>query len=226
MIPGSSAIEETFETVWNTSIENANDARTYLAPNERHVNMFDLPKHKFYTLMLVERVKLRQNPLPMEEIYHVFGYLGCRAAHEEQLLGGLYRALLWDVEDRVVAFAKFAKAVKNKTLLGLFHKSKYLASVRRDLPLVFEILQYPPARQPSVFKLMSFIRSDNIEPHGILRRDYGFQNCRGSAGKLDVENLKCIYRVMLKKSTPMAIHEACIRGKLYEFGLSLGIGVE
>lgn len=77
-------------------------------------------------------------------------------------------------------------------------------------------LNYPPkGPYPSVWKLQAFLSDENTTtvPRPVLL-DYWFVNCDGY---FEIMELKRVYREVLGKADPLALHDSCIKGTLFEF---------
>jgi hypothetical protein len=176
------------------------------------------------TLLLLNSLLRKKLPGAHEESYLSFGFASCRNNTESMHLGGLYTALLVDCVDKEESFKAVAQALETDTLVRLFEENGYGADSLRVIPGATAFLRTSSKWRPTVWRLIQFLHAEDVtDPPGYLRRDYGFQWCKG---REDVQNLKEIYTRILKKcSSPMELHQACTQSRLWELGLSKQVGI-
>ena len=96
--------------------------------------------------------------------------------------------------------------------------SKGLKDHRLQFPCLEDFLSVPPIGPwPSVWSLKQFLAiadPADFPPSPAGRVDYGFMNCRTFE---ETCILMEIYKRLLDKANPLALHEACLAGKLFEF---------
>ena len=114
-------------------------------------------------------------------------------------------------------FTQFWKAYEAGTLVQLMDL-KGLKELRSKLPFLEDFLSVPPTGPHlSVWKLKQFLEiSDPMDypPVPSTNVDYGFINCRTFE---DTCTLMEIYREVLKTANPLALHQACVAGDLFQF---------
>ncbi|KAI9736765.1 MAG: hypothetical protein M1834_000969 [Cirrosporium novae-zelandiae] len=180
------------------------------------------------------------HPSPdQEELYYSFGFCTSIDERNEDALGGLYQALLtgnkfWKefrasphadpIYDSLFpitpcTFAEFWQAFESGKLIQLMDE-RGLREQRQDFTAqgLDTFLSYRPGGAcPSVFTLKHFLaQKDTINAPAPVLVDYGFQNCRTHRDNL---RLKEVYNRLLNKMGvgPLALHQACISGKLFQF---------
>ena len=96
--------------------------------------------------------------------------------------------------------------------------SKGLKDQRMDFPFLEEFLSLPSGGPwPSVWSLKQFVviaDPAGFPPSPAVQVDYGFMNCRTFEENC---TLMEIYKRLLGKVNPLALHEACLAGQLFEF---------
>ena len=207
-------------------------ATPYLEAEDRDKTARDMkPRAKGASYYLLAGMLLRMRPNPIDENWYSFGFVTCRGEDEESALLELYQLLLTESDGSFfyefhnrhrgvfppVPFTQFWKAHEAGTLIQLMD-SKGLKKLRSRLPFLEGFLSAPPAGpHPSVWNLKRFLEIDDpmdYPPVPSVRCDYGFLNC-------DTFEETCIlmeiYGRVLKTANPLALHQACIAGKLFEF---------
>lgn len=213
------------------------DAKTYLAPEDRHKMIHELePEAKKHCYSILAQVLHRNTPCPTEVTWYSFGYVTCRNREqtwpaEESILVDIFQLLLarddgsyfFEFHKRrrgpepLVSFTQFWKAYEKSALIQLMDLNG-LKDMRTRLPYLEAFLSVPPnGPRPSVWDLKQFIEiNEPVEHPPILpvAVDYGFFNCKTSE---ETYVLMEIYRRVLASANPLELHEACISGRLYDF---------
>ena len=207
-------------------------ARPYLDIEDRDKTARDLkPEAKGASYNLLAGTLLRFTPNPIESNWLSFAFVTCHGQREENELLSLYQLLLaeddgsyfYDFHNsrrgviQPATFTQFWKAYEAGTLIQLMD-SKGLKDLRSQLPFLEGFLSVPPAGpRPSVWYLKQFLEINNPMDHPPIPSvnvDYGFMNCRTFE---ETCTLMEIYREVLKTASPLALHEACIVGGLFQF---------
>lgn len=211
-------------------------ARPYLDPEDQNKDRKELkPEAKARSYLMLAATLHMAHPHPMEQNWHAFGFCTCNGEREQGTLGGLYQALLTGDElfedvwsnlkfpmpgrrkGQTATFPEFWQAFEAGKLIQLMD-SKGLKDQRIKFPFLEEFLSVPPAGPwPSVWDLKQFVAiADPAEflPSPAVQVDYGFMNCRTFE---ETCTLMEIYKRILGKANPLALHEACLAGKLFEF---------
>ncbi|KAF2878339.1 hypothetical protein BDV95DRAFT_600999 [Massariosphaeria phaeospora] len=198
-------------------------ARAFLPPAERQLGFRQLvPPAKRHAFLLLACLLRQKNPDPQWDCYHVFGYPTCRNQDEAQALGGIYSAIFTQCGEKVAMFAEVWRALEPNTVTQLFDKYDYQL-FREAVPEVELFLRTQPNARESVWRLVQFLRAtDTTDPPPCLQRDYGFDRCKH---REDVMALKGIYSQVLKGRHPLALHRACVLGKLKEFTSSVVVNI-
>ncbi|KAL9614184.1 MAG: hypothetical protein Q9167_001336 [Letrouitia subvulpina] len=207
-------------------------ARPYLDINDRNKTARDLkPEAKGASYYSLAGMLLRMSPNPIEKNWYSFGFVTCRGQGEESMLVDLYQLLLTESDGsffyrfhnsrrgdvQPATFTQFWKAYEAGTLIQLMD-SKGLKKIRSKLQFLEGFLSVPPAGpHPSVWSLKQFLDiSDPIDypPAPSVNIDYGFFNCRTFE---ETCILMEIYRKVLETANPLALHQACVAGDLFQF---------
>lgn len=162
--------------------------------------------------------------------YYDFGFCVCNDEHSESALGGLYqRLLLSDKLQRfwtrrlnlsqhnynTCTFTEFWRAFEARKLIDLVDTNG-LKSERQRFRHLDQFLGYSPGvTPPPVWKLQAFLDDKNATnaPELVLT-NYGFMNCNGY---FEIVELKKVYEGVLERVDPLALHDACVKGRLFEF---------
>ena len=207
-------------------------ARPYLDTEDRDKTARDLkPEAKGTSYNLLAGVLLRMSPNPIDRNWYSFAFVTCRRQGEESILVDLYQLLLTESDGsffyefhnsrrgviQPATFTQFWKAYEAGTLIQLMD-SKGLKKLRSRLPFLEGFLSVPPSGpRPSVWHLLQFLEiSDPMEhpPTPSVNVDYGFINCRTFE---ETCTLMEVYRKVLKTANPLALHQACVAGDLFQF---------
>ncbi|KAL5118768.1 hypothetical protein ACEQ8H_003271 [Pleosporales sp. CAS-2024a] len=202
----------------------------FLAPEDSNLDLFRLqPASKRATAQLASAV-LRDKLLPLTSAaYHAFGFATLRSEEEERILGGLYRALLLEesATPRSI-FASLTHALATHSLPTLIRAHQYNHILAVLSPALPAFLCTPAHARPTVWLLKPFVahvcalddtNTDKIVAPPYLHRDYGFRYCRQPT---EIRLLASIYAAMLDAIDPAVLHQACIRGRLYELASRSG----
>ncbi|KIK15396.1 hypothetical protein PISMIDRAFT_52970, partial [Pisolithus microcarpus 441] len=114
------------------------------------------------------------------------------------------------------SFTEFWTAFELKNLVALMDAKGFGPSRKRiqHLEAFLKINSNEPL--PTVWRLRLFVRSPDVDPLASVATDYGFFNCQTVEEKFA---LKGEYKELLESPSvdPMKLHEACIKGKLFDF---------
>lgn len=192
------------------------------------------PAAKRQAYVLLAECLHSAHPGPTEENWANFGFCTCRNRYEENNLGGLYAKLLLGdkvYEDirkytlnflvnkklRAASFKEFWLAYERGSLIQLMD-SCGLQRDRQELPWLEAYLSVPPlGPQTSVWSLRQFVEIDDpstYPPIPAVGVDYGFMNCKTFE---ETCILMQIYKRLPSKANPLDLHQACLRGHLFEF---------
>lgn len=211
-------------------------SRIYLTAEDRDVDPRDLqPDAKREAYHFLVAILHATSPNPIQRNWYVFGFCTCRDERGERSLGGLYRRLLLghelfsDVPDhgslvsqkklKTATFEGFWHAHESGTLIKLID-SKGIKAQRMGFPFLAQFLSIPPnGPRPNVWDLKQYLAIDEpIEhpPSLTLEVDYGFRNCQTFE---ETCILREIYKRLLLKADLLELHEACRKGRLFEFAV-------
>jgi hypothetical protein len=155
--------------------------------------------------------------------YYVFGFVATQNQDEERRLADLYAALLHDAPSPPAIFHALTQGVANNTLVDIFAAHGF-PTFTVSLPHVAAFLSTPPATRPTVWRLKQFMHDKaNTEPPACLRRDYGFKYCRM---RDEVQSLKDLYARVLRVAQPRELHDACVKGRLFDLAVQTDVGVD
>jgi hypothetical protein len=164
----------------------------------------------------------------------IFEFCTCHDEWEEKSLGGLYhklllgkrlyadmgkyaRSFLETHKIESVSFTEFWRTHETGSLIQLMDSKGYKEE-RLKFPFLEEFLSVPShGPQRSVWFLKQFIAINNpVEnpPIPAVYVDYEFMTC-GTLEETCI--LMEIYKRLLLKAIPQDLHEACLKGKLFEF---------
>ena len=207
-------------------------AKPYLDIEDRNKTARDLkPAAKGASYNLLAGTLLRMSPNPIDENWYSFAFVTCRGKGEESMLVDLYQLLLTESDGSFfyefhnrrrgvippATFTQFWKAYEAGTLIQLMD-SKGLKELRSRLMFLEGFLSVPPAGpRPSVWNLVRFLEINDPMDHPpapSVNVDYGFINCRTFE---ETCTLMEIYRKVLKTANPLALHQACVTGDLFQF---------
>lgn len=212
------------------------EARLHLEPEERNIEIDKIrpPFKRIAFDFLAWTLHGYGPPPPYTNSYYEFGFCTCLGEPDEARLGDLYRKLLvgdksssFETEDlnlhssnhRTCTFVELWQALEAGKLTNLMD-SKGFELERRKFRHLDTFLAHPyHGPRSSVWNLQAFLNDKkNNEPSWAVSVDYGFENCKGS---VEVQELKSIYRRILALSDPLALHDACVAGQLFDFAKSL-----
>ena len=211
-------------------------ARPYLDPEDQNKDPRELkPKAKADCYLLLAETLHMASPNPREQNWHAFGFCTCKGEGEGNSLGGLYQILLLGdklfedvrsnsrfrmperLKGRTATFSEFWQAFEAGKLIQLMD-SKGHGDRRMDFPFLEEFLSIPPTGPwPSVWDLKQFVAVADpakFPPIPPIQVGYGFMNCCTFE---ETCTLMEVYKRLLRKASPLALHEACLAGKLFEF---------
>jgi hypothetical protein len=235
--PKDKSTEEIFQNWFD-------DARKQLSPEVRDKPPDELlPVAKREGFLLYALCLHHYHPRPNEELWYTFGFYVCRDEYRERMLGGVYQRLLGvpsrsaDLTEtakiRSCTFEEFWKAHNSGKLvqlmdaaglktarqgveLPLFHDT---AVGQESVSLLERYLNEPSIRDRSVWYLKGFVEAERVgtakprlEQSAFV--DYGFANCKT---KSDEHELKTAYSQLFKSADPLELHDACIKGQIFEY---------
>ncbi|KAF8204429.1 hypothetical protein K438DRAFT_1819839 [Mycena galopus ATCC 62051] len=166
--------------------------------------------------LLCNLILSQMHPSPELDIWVTFGFCACHDEEEERKLARVYAEL---IEFGKCTFEELYHAYHTSALTALFH-SKGLRAQAEAIPHLDEVLQKSPRVFHSVCYLKQLVMAQGevAEPIPSVTVDYGFVNCLNEA---ETSLLKDLYRQVFAlprtRSDLMKLHEACIRGKLYDY---------
>lgn len=152
-------------------------------------------------------------PNPVEELWIDFGFVAALNDMEEQDLGTAYRALI-----KVCTFEELCVAYESSSIPTLFER--YGLQCTRHFR---DVMARSPYVRKSVWDLKH--RMDKLKEGGPAAQDaparsvavdYGYRNCRKHE---DTRKLDNVYKSFFAhpRADPMALHDACIQGKLLQY---------
>ncbi|KAM0161986.1 hypothetical protein ACHAPG_002003 [Botrytis cinerea] len=210
-------------------------AQIYLDKEDQHKQPIQLePEAKMLCYELLAMALHMACPNPIQKNWYNFGFCTCDDEQQEGALGGLYNRLLlgnklfddlrgnsqhmvYGTAPLTATFTEFWHAYESGTLIKLMD-SKGLKETRSRFGFLEQFLSVPPSgSQPSIWSLKQFVAIDNpaeFLPSRTLEVDYGFINCQTFE---EICILLEIYKRLLKVANPLALHEACLDGRLFEF---------
>lgn len=115
--------------------------------------------------------KTSHHPGPSSSTWVDLGLCTARDAHEERIIGALYRLLFQDC-----GFDAFWQARQTSNLPALIHCYKIAEACGRHHNFL-NLLAESGVRTASVWHLKCFIKSHQREPSRLVVTDYGFANC-------------------------------------------------
>lgn len=203
----------------------------YLDAEDRGKPAEDLePRAKAASFHLLAHLLRRMSPNPMESNWYNFGFVTCCGHREECELVDIYLLLLTESDGtffyefhnsrrditQPATFTEFWKAHEARALIQLID-SKGLKKLRSRLRFLERFLSVPPGHpRPSVWDLKVFLEVNDPMDHPPVSSvgvDYGFYNCRTFE---DTCTLMEIYGRILQTGDPLELHEACVRGELFQ----------
>ncbi|KZT05622.1 uncharacterized protein LAESUDRAFT_223155 [Laetiporus sulphureus 93-53] len=183
------------------------------------------PKNKRYCYQMSAMVISGFRPKPSQDLWILFGLCACPDEWSEKWLGMTYRMLSLIARPESImhcSFSELCDAYNSSDLLSLFQRHGLKGNVS-NIPHLQEVLEGSPTSFKSVWYLKQFAVSecDTVPLQQQASADYGFTNCVTN-GKPDAEKkemLRKVYReaFLKKKADPLELHEAAIKGKIFEF---------
>ncbi|KAI0920991.1 hypothetical protein AcW1_004886 [Taiwanofungus camphoratus] len=176
------------------------------------------PENKAACFDLCTRLLSRWRPSPFESLWVTFGFCVCPDEFSEggeAALAQLYQQLI-----QRASFEELWMAYDKSALLDLIN-CKGLTSSLLHFPHLTDVLQGSPNGFKSVWYLKQFVISEEGETLSprleiSVAIDYGFVNCREEIQK---QELKGLYKQFFLEASgdPIKLHEACIRGRLFDY---------
>lgn len=161
----------------------------------------------FITLILAG-----QHPGPGVKGWMSFGLCGCNSLGEENYLVRQHKTLITQV-----GFDAFCQAYDSSSLTKLFSDNGLEIPNR----FVLDVLAGSPTSYKSVWSLKDFVCAEHnvgepLRPDRTISWDYGVFNC---SNQQEMAALLKAYKQVLTRpdADPLALHEACVTGKLFEY---------
>lgn len=153
-----------------------------------------------------------QHPGPGVRGWKSFGLCGCTSLGEESYLVRQYKTLMLQV-----GFDVFCQAYDSSSLAKLFSDNGLEITNR----FVLDVLEGSPKGYKTVWSLKEFVCAEHkvdepLRPDRSISWDYGFFNC---SNQQEIAALLKAYKQVLTRpeADPLALHEACVTGKLFEY---------
>ncbi|KIJ63378.1 hypothetical protein HYDPIDRAFT_134545 [Hydnomerulius pinastri MD-312] len=196
---GDAMILRAWRFTGGSETDSAEDARVAIS----HKSDAEQQCHVFYQLLLS-----KWHPCPSMDQWVAFGFAACESEEEEMHLGGCYQELI-----NKCTFTEFCDAFRTYRLFDLL-KSKELWV--HTIQYLSDVLQGPMTKSVWTLKQYIFTEEEQAQMHPAVRVDYGFMNCRNDS---EWRQLKRVYKAFFdtRDANPIALHEAAIKGKIYEF---------
>ena len=163
----------------------------------------------------------RVHPGPGTKGWVLFGLCGCGSLGEEKFLVRQYKNLI-----HRVGFDVFCQAYESSSLPNLFSDNELEITNR----FVLDVLAGSPIFYKTVWYLKDFVCAEHGEDEALypipsVDWDYGFFNCRNQH---EIAALRKAYNQVLTRpgADPLALHEACVTGKLFEYVSRFANGVK
>ncbi|THG96327.1 hypothetical protein EW026_g5477 [Hermanssonia centrifuga] len=169
------------------------------------------PENKARCYELYGLLLARWHPSPEHDLWLPFGFCVTSEVSEKRL-GGLYMNLI-----RKCTFEEFHTAFEESKLIALMD-SKGFRQERLGFSDLESVLKTSPHRRFSVWILKQLVYSEERGP-GRTRSvfaDYGFMNCADEMERADLKRVYKEYFETWSLGEPLKLHEACIKGKIYE----------
>ena len=221
------------------------EARLQLEPEDQNKEVNDLePPAKRTAFKFLAMTLHGWHPPPSDTgLYCDFGFCTCLEEYDVGRLGGLYQKLLvgnkfssfWDEASslrhqgsnppsdnhKTCTFTELWRALEAGKLINLMD-SKGFESERRQFRHLDTFLGRPWYElRESVWGLQAFLNEEGaIEAPRPVLVDYGFINCNGFP---EITELKSVYKSVLQLSDPLALHDACVCGRLFKFARSFKV---
>jgi hypothetical protein len=203
-------------------------AKPHLDRVDRTIDPEDLaPAAKQEAFYFFATILHLYSPQPSDPLWYKFGFCTCDSDFDEFNLGGVYQRLIVghraqsfmsepESDAEPCTFTEFWKAYESRKLIQLMDE-KGLKKDRKKFPFLERFLSLRPgSQQPSVWTLKQFLADEGmVDLKNSMFDDYGFRNCESIA---DGKELMSAYKTILYLANPLELHQACIEGRLYEFG--------
>lgn len=232
---GDEAINDSVNTYFD-------EARLHLEPEDQNKEVNDLepPAKRTAFIFLALILHGSHPPRSYTGPYYDFGFCTCLEEHSACRLGGLYQKLLVGKKPNTnfqnndpnlpsghhtsCTFAQLWRALEAGKLITLMDRNGF-ESERRTFPHLDTFLGHTwHEPRSSVWHLQVFLNDEaRIEAPNSILIDYGFINCNGRFGQ--VQQLKSVYRRVLQLADPLALHDACVDGRLFKFARGF-VGLE
>jgi len=149
------------------------------------------------------------HPSPDQLLWVQFGFCVSPDEWHETSVSQIYQALI-----ARCTFNEFYTAYQSSALIPLFH-AKGLGSELRSIPHIEDVLECCLGHK-SVWDLKQYVVVDAAELIPSVAVDYGFVNCKTEE---EIDGLKKVYKTFfgLPDADPIELHEAAIKGRLFEY---------
>ena len=158
------------------------------------------------------------HPGPYDPLWRTFGFVATPSQYVEIEYGRAYRQLA-----HLCPFKEFCEAYEARQIPSLF--DKYHISLHEPRHLFRDVMSSFPSK--SVWDLKHYIdwtstiAADSTEKPRLIPSvfaDYGFMNCKNDKEhRMLVVMYTKLFSKMMAGMDPLALHEACIQGKLLDF---------
>jgi MYND finger len=144
------------------------------------------------------------------ELWVDFGFCVSQSIWEEKLVSALYTRLI-----ATCTFDEFYTAYSSSTLIALFH-AKGLGTDLQNIRHLEDVLEHCSVFHKSVWDLKQYVLAKEIRLIPPVAVDYGFISCKSEEER---NKLKEVYKGFfdLRDADPIGLHEAAIRGRLFEY---------
>ncbi|KAF8600250.1 hypothetical protein BDV93DRAFT_447801 [Ceratobasidium sp. AG-I] len=209
-------LDEAYRQGWETIGRPSSDSDETIRST---IGGFTRPQADCFSFIILFSAHV--HPRPGTKGWVSFGLCGCSSLGEEKLLVRQYTNLI-----RRVGFDVFCQAYELSSLPKLFSDNGLEITNR----FVLDVLAGSPIFYKSVWYLKDLVCAENSEGEPLylipsVGWDYGFFNCRNQH---EVAALRKAYKQVLTRpgADPIALHEACVTGKLFEHVSQFANGVK
>jgi hypothetical protein len=177
---------------------------------EIHAIRATWPQEKQQCFLLCSGLLSSGHPGPDEDNWLHFGFCVCKDEYSEGPLSLMYRALV-----AKCTFDEIYTAYDSSSLIALFD-AKGFKHEREQILHLDDVLAGTPRVNKSVWNLKQYVIAENRPLRPSVGADYGFFHCRGEE---EVLELKEVYKQLFLRHgvDPIKLHEAAIRGKLFQY---------
>ena len=168
------------------------------------------PTNKIACFNLCRFLQAGWRPAPEQPLWVEFGFCVCRDERGERSVAALYKQLI-----ARSTFNEFYHSYDTSGLIALFH-AKGLGGALRNIPYLEDILRNSSIKK-SVWHLKAFVMARDAKLILPAACDYGFFNCKTEDERAELKDVYTKYFQSFQ-ANPIKLHEACLDGKLYEYG--------